>query len=88
MLRGRQLPLRWKITLLSFGLIALAVTIGGVTLIENFSLTLENELGSRALAVARTVAQIEEIQHQVGKPNSDTIIQPIAAKIRLATNVE
>ncbi|MDW7649961.1 MAG: sensor histidine kinase [Bacillota bacterium] len=88
MLQNRQLPLRWKITILSFGLIALAVFFGGIILIENFSLTLENELGSRALAVARTVAQIEEIQNQVGRPNGDAIIQPIAEKIRLATNVE
>jgi two-component system sensor histidine kinase DctS len=85
---SRHLPLRWKITLLSFGLIALSVVIGGMILIENFSLTLENELGSRALAVARTVAQIEEIQNNVGKLNGDSVIQPIAEKIRLATNVE
>ena len=88
MLIPRYLPLRWKITLLSFGLIALSVFIGGVILIENFSLTLENEIGSRALAVARTVAQIEEIQSQIGRPHGDEVIQPIAEKIRLATNVE
>jgi two-component system, CitB family, sensor histidine kinase DctS len=85
---SRQLPLRWRITLLSFGLIALSVLIGGMILIENFSLTLENELGSRALAVARTVAQIEEIQTSLGQPNGYQVIQPIAEKIRLATNVE
>lgn len=84
----KQLPLRWKITLLSFGLIVAVIFTSGVILIENFSLTLENELGSRALAVARTVAQIEEIQNYVGKPSGENIIQPIAEKIRLATNVE
>lgn len=84
----KQLPLRWKITLLSFGLIALAVFVGGVILIENFSIRLENELGSRALAVARSMAQIEEIQSNVGKPGGGKIIQPIAERIRLATNVE
>ncbi len=86
--KGKQLPLRWKITLLSFGLIMLIIVGGGIILIENFSLTLERELGSRALAVARTVAQIEEIQKYVGKPNGAAVIQPIAEKIRLATNVE
>ncbi|MBS4031740.1 MAG: sensor histidine kinase [Clostridiales bacterium] len=85
---NKQLPLRWKITLLSFGLIVAVIFTSGVILIENFSLTLENELGSRALAVARTVAQIEEIQNHVGKPTGENIIQPIAEKIRLATNVE
>ncbi|EEG76860.1 ATP-binding protein [Dethiobacter alkaliphilus] len=84
----RQLPLRWKITLLSFGLIALAVLIGGMILIENFSATLEDEIGSRAMAVARTVAQIEEIQNNVGTPGGDADIQPVAERIRLATNVE
>lgn len=87
-LLGRQFPLRWKITFLSFGLIVLAVMIGGTMLIMNFSLSMEKEIGSRALAVARTVAHIEEIQHFVGKPNGENRIQPIAEKIRLATNVE
>lgn len=86
--RRKVLPLRVKITLLSFGLIVLALMVGGIILIENFSVTLENELGSRALAVARTVAQIEDIQNHVGKPGGETVIQPIAEKIRLATNVE
>jgi two-component system, CitB family, sensor histidine kinase DctS len=88
LLVNKQLPLRWKITYLSFGLILLIIVIGGVTLIENFSLTLEHELGSRALAVARTVAQIEQIQYNVGKPDGMDVIQPVAEKIRLATNVE
>jgi two-component system sensor histidine kinase DctS len=86
--KRKQVPLRWKITLLSFGLIMLIIVAGGVALIENFSLTLESELGARALAVARTVAQIEEIQRNVGKPYGADVIQPIAEKIRLATNVE
>ncbi|MBS4022733.1 MAG: sensor histidine kinase [Dethiobacter sp.] len=88
LLNNKPIPLRWKITFLSFGLIVLIIVIGGVTLIENFSLTLENELGSRALAVARTVAQIEQIQTNVGKPDGVDVIQPVAEKIRLATNVE
>ncbi len=88
LLAGKQLPLRWKITFLTFGLIVLIIVVGGINLIENFSRTLENELGSRALAVARTVAQIEQIQNNVGTPDGVEVIQPIAEKIRLATNVE
>ncbi len=84
----KGLPLQVKITLLSFALIVLIVISGGAILIENFSRTLEGELGSRALAIARTVAQMEEIQNHVGMPEGEVIIQPVAEKVRLATNVE
>ncbi|MCL5982178.1 MAG: sensor histidine kinase [Firmicutes bacterium] len=87
-LKNRQLSLSRKITLFSFGLIVSSTMLGGIILIQSFSATLESEIGSRALAVARTVAQMEEIQNHVGKANGQDVIQPIAERIRLATIVE
>ncbi|WP_088552846.1 DcuS/MalK family sensor histidine kinase [Calderihabitans maritimus] len=84
----KGLKMQTKITLLSFGLVVISIIIGGIVLVENFTSVLEKELGSRALAIARTVAQMEEIQRYVGKPGGEEVIQPIAEKIRLATNVE
>ncbi|KKM08967.1 histidine kinase [Clostridiales bacterium PH28_bin88] len=85
---SKPIKIQNKITLLSFGLVLLSVLIGGATLVENFYRTTEREIGSRALAIARTLAQMESIQNAVGKPGGAEVIQPIAEKIRLATNVE
>jgi len=84
----KPLKIQTKITLLAFALVALAVAIGGVFLVENFSRTMENELASRALAIGRTLAQMEEIQLNVGRQGGWEVIQPIAERTRLATNVE
>ena len=57
-------------------------------LVEYFLSMMERELGSRAMAIARTVATMEEVQSNVGQPLGSKVIQPIAERIRLATNVE
>jgi two-component system sensor histidine kinase DctS len=83
----RPTKIQTKITLLSFVISSFAIMIGGIMLVENFSRMLERELGARALAIARTVAAMEEIQSNIGKPQGGKVIQPIAERIRLATNV-
>lgn len=84
----KNLSIQTQIILLASGLVFLSILIGGVFLVENFSAQLEKELGSKALAIARTLAQLEEIQQAVGRPDGWKTIQPIAEKTRLATNVE
>jgi len=82
------LTIRTKITLLAFGLVLAAISIGGAVLIENIYSAIEKEVGQRAMSIARTVAQLEEVKQNVGLPAGDRIIQPVAERIRLATNVE
>ena len=80
--------LRHKLALLSFVSAALAVLIGGVIISVRISEMLEAEMGNRALAIARTLAQMEVIQTSVGRLGGEKAIQPIAEKTRLATGVD
>ncbi|MFX4260772.1 ATP-binding protein [Pelotomaculum propionicicum] len=77
-----------KIAVLSFGTVILSIFIGVFVVVERLSDSMENEIGMRAMAIARTLAQFEEIQKNVGTPGGGTVIQPIAERTRLATGVE
>lgn len=85
---SQNLRMGTKIALLSFGLVLLSVLAVTSIIIENTLSHMKNEIGWRALAIARTMAQFEEIQLNVGIQGGEIIIQPICEKIRLATNVE
>ncbi len=74
--------------LLSFFLVLAAILSSVAVFIGNFSSKLEQELGNRALAIARTVAQIPEIQYYIGQRDGYMLIQPIAERIRLSTQTE
>lgn len=90
MVKGTRgnMTLQTKITLLAFGLILLSLSLGVVMLVTKIIDQNEKELGMRALSIGRTVAQMEEIQKNVGQSAGMGVIQPIAERIRLATNVE
>lgn len=51
--------------------VLVAILVGGFFLVENFSRTLEREIGGRAWLFARTLAQLEEVQLNVGKPGGE-----------------
>ncbi|MCL5046404.1 MAG: sensor histidine kinase [Actinobacteria bacterium] len=82
------LTIRTKMALLVFGLVLVAIVIGGSMLIENIHSAIEKELGQRAMSIARTVAQLGEIKASLGRPGGEKVIQPIAERIRLATDVD
>lgn len=77
-----------KIAVLSFGSVFLYIFIGVFVVIERMSDSLESEIGMRAMAIARTLAQFEKIQENVGSQSGQEIIQPMAERIRLATGAE
>ncbi len=77
-----------KIAVLSFGTVILSIFIGVFVVVERLSKSMENEIGMRAMAIARTLAQLEGIQDSVGTPDGAAVIQPIAERTRLATGVE
>ncbi|KLU61182.1 sensor histidine kinase DcuS [Peptococcaceae bacterium CEB3] len=83
-----QLKLRTKIALLSFGLVLLSILAAGGMIVERTTEAARQEIGLRAMAIARTVAELKEIQDNLGKPGGWKVIQPIAERIRLATGVE
>jgi len=84
----RPLGLQAKITWLAFGVVLVSLVLGAIVLVGHYAKSLEQEIGYRALAIARTLSQMEEIQQNVGKPGGSEVIQPIAERARLATNVE
>ncbi|MQL52379.1 GHKL domain-containing protein [Desulfofundulus thermobenzoicus] len=83
----RILPLRARLAILSFVSVVLAILVAVVLMGMKISHLLEEEMGMRALAIARTLAQMESIQNNVGRPGGAAVIQPIAEKTRLATGV-
>ena len=87
-IKPKFFTLRTKMAILSFGSVFLAIVIGGIIVVHKISATFEKEAGMRAMAIARTLAQFEEIQKNIGKPEGAEVIQPIAERTRLATGVE
>lgn len=57
-------------------------------MIHNLAGALEKEFGARAIAIARTVSQLTDVQKNVGTKEGFEVIQPIAERIRLTTDVD
>ncbi len=84
-----HLPIKTRITIVTSTIIIVAILSGSVLLIINIYEALEVEQGNRVLSIARTVAQLETIKQNVGDEEEGwKQIQPIAERIRLATDVD
>lgn len=83
-----RISLRMKMFIFSFILVVVSVVTSGSIMIHNISIAFEKELGARAIAIARTVAQLPEVKSNVGKSEGSIIIQPIVERVRLATDVD
>ncbi|OEH86363.1 hypothetical protein BHU72_14170 [Desulfuribacillus stibiiarsenatis] len=84
----KNLTIRTKITLLVFGLVFVSISLGAALLIENVHTSVEDELGERVRAIAKTVAQMDDLKENITKPDGWKHIQPIAERVRLATNID
>ena len=84
----KDLPLRLKMFVFSSIIVLFSILTSGFIMIHNISEAFEMEFGSRAIAIARTVAQHREIQQTVGTSEGLETIQPIVERIRLATDVD
>ncbi|MEI3614451.1 sensor histidine kinase [Pseudogracilibacillus sp. SO30301A] len=83
-----KISLRIKMFVFSFILVLFSIITSSSIMIYSLFVSLEEQLGAKAIAIARTVAQLPEIKSQVGQKNGHLVIQPIAEEIRLATDVE
>ncbi|MCO1602843.1 ATP-binding protein [Desulfosporosinus nitroreducens] len=83
-----HLKLGTKIAILSFILVLLSVVLAGVVIVNRISGKMEQEIGHRAMAISRTVAQLQEVQENLNKQEGFKWIQPLAERIRIATGVE
>lgn len=80
--------LKFKMFLFSFVIVFFSIVTSGAMMIHNISGAFEKEFGARAIAIARTVAQMTDVQDTVGTNEGFEVIQPIAERIRLATDVD
>lgn len=83
----QALTLRRKIIALATALVLVSLLIGAATATRYAYGAFEDQLGERALSVARAVAQNEAIRAHVGRPGGDRAIQPVAERTRMATGV-
>lgn len=83
-----KLPLRLTMFIFTFFIVLFSILTSGTIMIHNIAGAFEKEFGARAIAIARTVAQLEEVQDSVGTEEGFEVIQPIAERIRLATDVD
>lgn len=83
-----RISLRMKMFIFSFILVFFSVVTSGAIMIHNISGAFEKELGSRAIAIARTFAQLPDIKLHVGQEDGASVIQPIAERVRLSTDVD
>lgn len=85
---GRNYKLSTKIIILSFCSVLLVILVGGSVMVNKIATIMEDEMGRRALAIARTMAQTPLIQENVQNSQGWLKIQPIAEKTRVATGAE
>ncbi|WP_408009758.1 ATP-binding protein [Pseudalkalibacillus sp. A8] len=84
----QRLPIRWKITILSFGIVLFSLLIGGIILTGNIYEMKERDLGHRSLLTARTVANLPEVQSGVTESRGWIEINPIVERIRTINNAD
>lgn len=87
---GRKRPLKIRT---QFFLLTALISVSGLLLVSLASWKLiEGQLEARmartAMAIARSVAQIPDVQSHVGRPGGSDVVQPIAEAIREETGVE
>lgn len=87
-LKFEKVTLKTRIIIFSFSLVLLAVILVGAVLTQRVARVLEDEIGIRALAIARTLCQMDDMKNNIENINGWQIIQPVAEKTRLATGVE
>lgn len=84
----KNLSLQLKMFIFSFIIVLFSILTSGFLMIHNISDAFEKEFGARAIAIARSIAQFTEIQQHIGTDKGFEAIQPIAERIRLATDVD
>lgn len=88
-LRGlRNLPIRWKITGLAFGITLFTLIMTGIIYLGYMMDMKKQELSHRAMITAQLVAQIQTVQREVTAENASDVLQPLAENIRVLNDVD
>ncbi|PLT32198.1 sensor histidine kinase [Bacillus sp. V5-8f] len=83
MKKSGHMPIQWKITLLSFGIVAFSILIGGIILLGNAVSLKEEEFGKRSMITAHTIAELPEVQIYVQEPEGWHSLQPVIENLRV-----
>ncbi|MDX8343160.1 sensor histidine kinase [Rossellomorea sp. YZS02] len=78
----KHMPIRWKMTILSFGVVLFALIIGFIIFVGKAIEMKKEELGNQALITARTVANLPTVQIHLEESQGWKVIQPMVENIR------
>lgn len=81
----RRIGFRTQMILFVGTLVVLMLAIQGAYLNQRYAQVIEHQIGQRALAVAKTVAEIPELVAAFDIAEPATVIQPIAEAVRVQT---
>lgn len=85
---GRFGTLQMRITALALLIFGVAGMMGGAILVGRLLGAIQEQQGQLAMAVARTIAQVEDVRSNVGRPGGAAVIQPIAERMRIEARVD
>ncbi|SDY54682.1 two-component system, CitB family, sensor histidine kinase DctS [Evansella caseinilytica] len=88
MFKFRHLPIRWKITLLSLGIVIFSLLIGGIILLGYMANAKKEELSQRTLITAQSVAQQRIVQDEIESDQASPVLQEIAEHTRIINDVD
>ncbi|RWZ51375.1 sensor histidine kinase [Halobacillus fulvus] len=84
----KRMPIQWKITILSFGVVLFAIIIGGIIVIGNQIESKEEELGEHGMITGRTVANLPLLQEYLDASEGWKQINPMVERIRTINNTD
>ncbi|MED3656453.1 histidine kinase, partial [Heyndrickxia sporothermodurans] len=87
-MKMKQLPIRWKITILSYAIVVFSLLVGGMFLIVNIQNTREKEIKMNAMNTARTVAELTEVKKEIKNRDGWKQINPLVEEIRLINELD
>jgi len=86
MMKNIHLTLAGKMAMLSFATVLLVILTSSIFIVQRIATVIENEMGRRALAIARTLAQSDELKKDLSGAGPIRQIEDLAERSRLATN--
>ncbi|WP_078381467.1 ATP-binding protein [Sutcliffiella halmapala] len=84
----KQMPIRWKITLLSYSVVILSLLIGGIIVIANIQQQEEKELRIRSMNTARTVAELSDVKVGIHETRGWKTVNPVVEEIRIINEAD
>jgi two-component system sensor histidine kinase DctS len=83
----KRLKIKWKIMLLSIGIVLFSLVIGSLIVVGGIIRVTETQLGQRLMTTARTIAEIPVIQKSIQEPDGWRVINPTAQRLRIVNDV-